>query len=267
MKSFRRNGKVAKLNAVEAGYLCDVPLKTLVSLMLLEMQRRGIVRVLQQDPLQIEQTGSPTEDLTRYHRFLLDNLDGDGRYGGHVPGELIRAITRGIQEKAWDCDLEATRNHYHKEFARQFRRARAEATAFWEGADEPTETDRTRTYYPYYHHFSPLLLAHEVVLGLRMKLRPEALIFGFGQLLKGWTVMDRLSEIKVPTLVMAGRDDFQFPPEHQAALAAGIANARLEIIERAGHNAQSERPAEVMEAVKGFIVAVAPTSRSERAQK
>jgi proline iminopeptidase len=49
---------------------------------------------------------------------------------------------------------------------------------------------------------------------------------------RGWTVMDRLDEIKVPTLVMAGRDDFQFPPEHQAALAAGIANARLEIIER-----------------------------------
>jgi hypothetical protein len=33
-------------------------------------------------------------------------------------------------------------------------------------------------------------------LGLRMKSRPEALIFGFSQLLKGWTVMDRLSEIK-----------------------------------------------------------------------
>jgi proline iminopeptidase len=42
------------------------------------------------------------------------------------------------------------------------------------------------------------------------------------QLLKGWTVMDRLGEIKVPTLVLAGRDDFLFPPEHQAALAAGM---------------------------------------------
>lgn len=111
----------------------------------------------------------------------------------------------------------------------------------------------------YYHHLSPLLLAHEVVLGLRMKPRPEALIFGFGQLLKGWTVMDRLSEIKVPTLVMAGRDDFQFPPEHQAALAAGIANARLEIIERAGHNAHSERSAEVIRAVKNFMPAMTPS--------
>ena len=77
-------------------------------------------------------------------------------------------------------------------------------------------------------------------------MRPEALIFGYSQLLKGWTVMDRLSEIKVPTLVMAGRYDFLFPPEHQVALAAGIPNAHLEIIERAGHNPHMERPAEVL---------------------
>jgi pimeloyl-ACP methyl ester carboxylesterase len=55
--------------------------------------------------------------------------------------------------------------------------------------------------------------------------------------------------------VMAGRDDFLFPPEHQVALAAGIANARLQIIERAGHNPHSEQPAEVMEAVSDFISA------------
>jgi pimeloyl-ACP methyl ester carboxylesterase len=79
------------------------------------------------------------------------------------------------------------------------------------------------------------------------------------------TVMDRLSEIKVPTLVMAGRNDFLFPPEHQVELAAGIPNARLRIIERAGHNVLSERPAEVMEAVRDFISAgagVLPTAGS-----
>ena len=65
--------------------------------------------------------------------------------------------------------------------------------------------------------------------------------------------MDRLGEITVPTLVMAGRDDFLFPPEHQEQLAAGIPNARLRIIERAGHNPHAERPAEVMEAVRDFV--------------
>jgi proline iminopeptidase len=89
----------------------------------------------------------------------------------------------------------------------------------------------------------------------RAKMRPEALIFAGRHLLRGWTVMDRLGEITAPTLVMAGRDDFVFPPEHQRELAAGIPHARLRIIERAGHNPHSERPAEVMAAVRDFISA------------
>jgi proline iminopeptidase len=112
----------------------------------------------------------------------------------------------------------------------------------------------------YYHHLGPLQVAHEAISGLRMKSRPEALIFAGSQLLKGWTVMDRLSEITVPTLVMAGRDDFLFPPEHQEALAAGLPNSRLKIVERAGHNPHSERNAEVIEAVRQFLAVADPVS-------
>jgi pimeloyl-ACP methyl ester carboxylesterase len=72
-------------------------------------------------------------------------------------------------------------------------------------------------------------------------------------MLRGWSVMDRLGEIRVPTLVVAGRDDFLFPPESQAQLAAGIPNARLRIIERAGHNPQAERPAETLAVVADFL--------------
>jgi len=67
--------------------------------------------------------------------------------------------------------------------------------------------------------------------------------------------MDRLAEITVQTLVMAGGDDFVFPPEHQVELAAGIPNARLRIIDRAGHNPHSEQPDEVMEVLRDFIAA------------
>ena len=108
----------------------------------------------------------------------------------------------------------------------------------------------------YYHDPSLVLLAREMLRGgWRTKTRPEALIFAGRQLLKGWTVMDRLDQITVPTLVLAGRDDFLFPPEHQRQLAAGIPGARLQIIERAGHNAHSERPTEVLKAVTDFISA------------
>lgn len=107
----------------------------------------------------------------------------------------------------------------------------------------------------YYYHHNPLVLVHEMISARHMKYRHEAFVFGFSQLLKHWTVMDRLTEIKVPTLVLAGRHDFLFPPEHQGVLAAGIANARLEIIECAGHNAHSERNAEVLQAIKDFMAA------------
>lgn len=89
--------------------------------------------------------------------------------------------------------------------------------------------------------------------GWRSRPRPEALIFAGPNLLKGWSVMDRLGEIRAPTLVMAGRLDFCFPPEHQGQLAAAIPNAELRIIEHAGHNPQWERTEEVTEALRGFI--------------
>jgi proline iminopeptidase len=105
----------------------------------------------------------------------------------------------------------------------------------------------------YTYRFSLWSMVRQVVFGPRVKMRPEAQIFGFSHLLTGWTVMDRLSEIKVPTLVLAGRHDFQFPPEHQAILADRLPNAQLELIERAGHNAPMERPAEVIEAIRRFL--------------
>lgn len=89
--------------------------------------------------------------------------------------------------------------------------------------------------------------------GWRSKPRPETLIFASRHLIKGWTVMDRLHEIRVPTLVMAGRNDFVFPPECQMELAEGIPGAHLRIIEHAGHNPHEEQSAEVMDQVSEFL--------------
>jgi proline iminopeptidase len=111
----------------------------------------------------------------------------------------------------------------------------------------------------YFYRINLLGIAHEMVSGPRTKFRPEATIFGYSQLLNGWTVMDRLSEIQVPTLVMAGRHDFLFPPEHQAILADRLPNTELVLIERAGHNPQMEQPAEVIRAVKQFMATVNPS--------
>ena len=47
--------------------------------------------------------------------------------------------------------------------------------------------------------------------------------------------------------------DASSSPEHQVALANGLPQGHLKIIERAGHNAHEERPGPVMAAVRDFI--------------
>ena len=134
------------------------------------------------------------------------------------------------------------------------------AHRFFNGQVTPGDYMRTvlRFQKAYFYRWSFLTLVHDLLSGgFRMKIRPEAHIFAFSQLLPGWTVMDRLGEIQAPALVLAGRHDFQFPPEHQAILADRLANARLVLIERAGHNAPMERPAEVMGVIRQFMTATA----------
>jgi pimeloyl-ACP methyl ester carboxylesterase len=69
--------------------------------------------------------------------------------------------------------------------------------------------------------------------------------FGFGQLMKGWTVMDRLSETKVPTLMLAGRDDFVFPPERHGPLPSvalfALMGSSAQALQVLGHAVRKHR--------------------------
>lgn len=89
-------------------------------------------------------------------------------------------------------------------------------------------------------------------------LRPQPLIFAGRTLMNGWSVMARLGEIRVPVLVVAGRDDFIFPPEATTELARRIPNAKLRIVDGAGHNPQSEQPSAVLSAIRAFLAGDAP---------
>jgi pimeloyl-ACP methyl ester carboxylesterase len=52
-----------------------------------------------------------------------------------------------------------------------------------------------------------------------------------------------LSQIKVPTLVIAGEEDVVTPPQESEILAKGISNSTLSLIRGAGHFAMLEKPA------------------------
>jgi proline iminopeptidase len=119
------------------------------------------------------------------------------------------------------------------------------ARRFYNGQMAPDEVlpaalrlARAYEYHPSLLHNPRLLsLAYQLGLGPPMTMRPEATVVGFRRLIQGWTVMDQLHKIEAPTLIMAGRHDFLFPPEHQAILPI-TAECPTELVERSGHNPQ-----------------------------
>jgi pimeloyl-ACP methyl ester carboxylesterase len=66
-------------------------------------------------------------------------------------------------------------------------------------------------------------------------------------------VRDRLSALRIPTLVLAGTADRLTPPRYPRFLVDTIAGARLVEIEGAGHFPQLERPEAVNAAIRAFL--------------
>jgi pimeloyl-ACP methyl ester carboxylesterase len=64
---------------------------------------------------------------------------------------------------------------------------------------------------------------------------------------------DRLAALKVPTLVITGREDHFAPPEKAEDLQRRIPGARLVIIDDAGHTLSSEQPAAFNAAIEEFV--------------
>jgi len=64
-----------------------------------------------------------------------------------------------------------------------------------------------------------------------------------------------LSEIRVPTLVIHGKDDALIPPSEAEATAAAIPSARLELIEAAGHLPNLEQAVRANKLIEEFIQA------------
>ena len=196
-------------------------------------------------------------------------------FGGHValeyalryPDRVTRLVLLDTAADSWWAQENAARVLAERGHGRKTVRV---ARRFYRGLVAPKDFVRAamRLIPAYDSRFSLVRLAREMLEGgWRARMRPEALVFAGRHLMPGWSVVGRLGEIRTPTLVISGRDDFLFPPECQASLAAGIPNAELRIIERAGHNPQTERPTETIHAVRDFLAAERPAEagRARRA--
>lgn len=86
----------------------------------------------------------------------------------------------------------------------------------------------------------------EVVEGFRQMLESTP-VDGYTaccEAVASWDFRERLSEVRVPALVIAASEDQSAPPDWGRAVADGVAGARFELLEGAAHLANVERPEE-----------------------
>jgi proline iminopeptidase len=79
---------------------------------------------------------------------------------------------------------------------------------------------------------------------------------------KDWDVTQRLAEITVPTLVLAGRHD-ELSPEAQADMARRIPGAEFEVFENGSHMAFWDDRDKFMKTMRGFLNRVDATLEDE----
>ena len=81
---------------------------------------------------------------------------------------------------------------------------------------------------------------------------PETLLADYTAC-RGFDISDRLAEVKVPALIVAGERDGLTPPSLAEKLVRGIPQALLVMIPDSGHWAMKEHPATVDLLVAGFL--------------
>jgi pimeloyl-ACP methyl ester carboxylesterase len=67
------------------------------------------------------------------------------------------------------------------------------------------------------------------------------------------SVLDRLGEIEVPALVIVGEQDTILPPPYSMEIAAGLTDASLVVVDKAGHLSSLEQPELVTSAMLSFL--------------
>lgn len=104
-----------------------------------------------------------------------------------------------------------------------------------------------------------LVLSDEAPDEIKAKVKEEMknispnVVYGDFEACDKFNVMDRLKEIKVPTLIVCGSKDKLTPLKYAEYLRDNIPNSKLEIIAEAGHMAMLEKPDEFNMKLEKFI--------------
>lgn len=137
-----------------------------------------------------------------------------------------------------------------------------EAAAIWderialartEGMDAHVETTLSRWFTPGFLRSRP-----DLVDPVRAMIRstPVEGYAGCGEAIKRLDLLEQISAITAPTLVMVGADDPGTPPAAARAIQRRIAGAELQVIDSASHLSNIEQPEVFNQALLAFLARI-----------
>ena len=87
----------------------------------------------------------------------------------------------------------------------------------------------------------------------RTILSVDALNIAFSTFLREYNVINELSKITAPTLVIGARKDWICAPEFSEEIAANISNSQLKIFENSGHLIRADQPEKLIQEISNFL--------------
>ena len=80
-----------------------------------------------------------------------------------------------------------------------------------------------------------------------------SILHGLGALNRRDSIVHRLNEIDVPSLVIVGEEDTSLPPAYSLQIAEAVTDSSLITISKSGHLSALEQPEAVTTAMLGFL--------------
>ncbi len=112
--TFQVKGKIVPdLHPVESALLLEKPLDRIVAIMLEGLQRNGVLRVESEKPLRIHVIAADRAEH-EYEKLFLAAFDAKGEVVSARLSSFFETALAKLQEKIWDCDVEATKAYYRE---------------------------------------------------------------------------------------------------------------------------------------------------------
>lgn len=212
-------------------------------------------------PYSHEQWVADAEGL-RQHLGLGPMVVTGGSYGGHIaleytlrhPDNVIALVLRdtaasnAYQNKATRTALESGLPGVDREMLLRLFEGRVKD-------DEEFRRSYAAIQPLYAVNFDPARAEEHLS---RIRFRHETHNWAFSRNQPNFDLVARLTEIRVPTLVICGRHDWITPLEASEEIAREIPGARLVVFDHSGHGPQTEEPERFHQVVRDFLREVVP---------